>query len=156
MRRFTILLVDDEERYLATMTKLLAQRDLTAFAAPGGAAALEILDREPVDVVILDVKMPGMDGLAVLKRIRARHPLVEVIMLTGHGSISTAVEGMRNGAYDYLTKPCDVDELIARAADAFEKKERAEERIREAQLRKAISSPRGLVREIERAQEEER
>ena len=149
-----VLLVDDEERFLETVSKLLRRRGYEPRTASGGAEALDLLEREDVDVVVLDVKMPGMDGLQVLKHVRARFPLVEVIMLTGHGTIDSAVEGLKNGAFDYLTKPCDIDELLAKCGEAFEKKNGIEEKIREAQLRKAMKSPKELVREIDKAREE--
>jgi len=149
MAKMALMLVDDELRYLETTAKLLARKGYQALTAPSGVEALEKLKKEYVDVVILDVKMPGMDGLEVLKRIKAAHPLVEVIMLTGHGTIDTAVDGMRNGAFDYLTKPCDVDELINKGEEAFIKKQAMEEKIRQAQVRKAMASPKDLVREVD-------
>ncbi|KMY66971.1 chemotaxis protein CheY [Desulfocarbo indianensis] len=149
MAKMALMLVDDELRYLETTAKLLARKGYQALTAPSGVEAMEKLKTEYVDVVILDVKMPGMDGLEVLKRIKADHPLVEVIMLTGHGTIDTAVDGMRNGAFDYLTKPCDIDELINKGEEAFIKKQAMEEKIRQAQVRKAMASPKDLVREVD-------
>ena len=97
-----VLLVDDEVPFVETMTKRLSKRQLTVIAAYSGREALEKLEKNAVDVVILDVKMPGMDGIETLKEIKGAHPLVEVIMLTGHATVETAVEGMRLGAFDYL------------------------------------------------------
>jgi DNA-binding NtrC family response regulator len=77
-----------------------------------------------VDVVVLDLKMPGLDGLETLRRIKERHPMVEVIILTGFGNIDTAVQGMKEGAFDYLTKPCDLDELIDKVEHAQKLKRR--------------------------------
>ena len=91
------------------MTKRLAKRDLTVVSAHSGPESLTKIDHEDhVDVVILDVKMPGMDGLETLKEIKKGHPLIEVIMLTGHATIETGIEGMKLGAFDYLMKPCDI------------------------------------------------
>lgn len=144
-----MLLVDDEERFLSTTVKLLARKGYESLAASSGMEALKILEEKHVDVVILDVKMPGMDGVEVLKQIKQRHPLVEVIMLTGHATIDSAVEGMRTGAYDYLTKPCEINELLEKAEDAYAKRMQMEEKIRSAQMRKAMHSPRELVKETD-------
>ena len=150
MARPTLLLVDDEERFLETTSKLLLKKGYQPLTAASGLSALQTLEEQNADVVILDVKMPGMDGMATLREIRARFPLLEVIMLTGHGTIDSAVEGMKNGAFDYLTKPCDLDELISKSEEAFDRKQRAEERIRMAMVKKAIGSPREMVRETEK------
>ncbi len=131
-----ILLVDDEENFLAIMEKRLNARDMDVVTADGGRAALEVLEKTPdVDVVVLDVKMPGMDGLEVLRSIRAAHPLVEVIMLTGHGTIETAIDGMKHGAFDYLLKPCEIETLIDLVRQAKDKKDAHEEKIIQAQMK---------------------
>jgi DNA-binding NtrC family response regulator len=147
MSKMVMMLVDDEERFLSTTSKLLSKKGIEPLTAISGQEALDKLEKEYVDVVILDVKMPGMDGVTALKHIKARYPLVEVIMLTGHGTIDSAVEGMKTGAYDYLTKPCDLDELMAKAEEAFARKQVMEEKIRMAQVRKAMASPREVVKE---------
>ncbi len=98
-----------------------------------GSEALEKLTQEKIDVVILDVKMPGMDGVSALKAIKSRYSSVEVIMLTGHGTVESALEGLRSGASDYLTKPIDIDELVAKAEEAFARRKYLEERNRVAQ-----------------------
>ena len=148
MRHLNLMLVDDEERFLETTAKVLARRGYEALTATSGAKALDLLATRPVDVVVLDVKMPGMSGLEALRQIKARFPLVEVIMLTGHGTIENAVEGMKAGAYDYLTKPCDLDELIAKGQEAFSRKLEQEEKIHSALTRRAIRSPKQLAREV--------
>ena len=132
MLKMKLLLVDDEERFLVTVAKLLSRKGYKPLTASGGREALEILDREPVDVVILDVKMPGMGGLETLTEIKSRHPLVQVIMLTGHGTIDAAIESMEKGAYDYIIKPYDLDKLLEEAKAAFDIKEAMEDRIRQA------------------------
>jgi len=146
MEQMKILLVDDEERFLSTTQKLLTKKGLEVFTAPGGAEALEILNKKIIHVVILDVKMPGMDGIAALQEIKRRFPLVEVIMLTGHATVETAVDGLKSGATDYLMKPTGIEELIAKAREAFEKRMRLEEKIRMAQSRKFMKSPREILR----------
>jgi DNA-binding NtrC family response regulator len=150
MAKMQLMLVDDEERFLLTTGKLLKKRGYEPLTATGGAEALAILDEQQVDVVILDVKMPGMDGVETLHKIKARFPLVEVIMLTGHGTIDSAVEGMKTGAFDYLTKPCDLDELLAKSEEAFDRKRHMEEKIHRALVHKAIGSPRRVVEETDR------
>ena len=114
-----VLLVDDEVPFVETMTKRLSRRQLMVLPAYSGREALEKLKKNAVDVVILDVKMPGMDGIETLREIKKAHPLVEVIMLTGHATVETAVEGMRLGAFDYLMKPCEIDELLAKVDVSF-------------------------------------
>jgi len=153
MRQISLLLVDDEVRFLETTSKVLARKGYQALIAADGSQALERLLANDVDVVVLDVKMPGMSGLEVLREIKARFPLVEVIMLTGHGTIETAVEGMKLGAFDYLTKPCDIDELLAKSREAFARKRAAEEKIRGALMRRAVRSPRQLARELDKGVE---
>jgi DNA-binding NtrC family response regulator len=124
-----VLLVDDEVDFLATVTKRLRHRKLEVQAVHDGPAALIRLAERSFDVVVLDVKMPGMDGLEALRRIKAAHPLTEVIMLTGHASVQVAVEGMQIGAFDYLMKPVELNELLYKIEDAHKRK-----RIREAEL----------------------
>jgi DNA-binding NtrC family response regulator len=119
---FNVLLVDDEAEFLETLMKRMRKRNVKVSAAGTGEQALEHLEREPVDVVVLDVKMPGMDGIEALRQIKKRHPLVEVIMLTGHASVEVAIQGMEIGAFDYLMKPMDIDELLYKLQDAHEKK----------------------------------
>jgi len=118
------------------MSRRLTKRDLTVVQASGGAEALEKLEKNPdIDIVILDVKMPGMDGIETLKAIKKGYPLVEVILLTGHATVDSAIEGMKTGAFDFLLKPCDIDLLVAKIAEAEAKKAQQEEKILEARLR---------------------
>ncbi|MFH1488356.1 MAG: response regulator [Pseudomonadota bacterium] len=147
MEEMKILLVDDEERFLETTQKLLGKKGYDILIAVSGTEALRILASQTIHVVILDVKMPGMDGLAVLKEIKTLHPLVEVIMLTGHGTVESAVDGLKSGATDFLVKPTDVDILIQKAEEAFEKRKHLEEKIRMAQSRSFMKSPREILRE---------
>jgi DNA-binding NtrC family response regulator len=136
-----ILLVDDEETFLKTMKKRLSKRNLQVLTNLNGQEALETIDKHRnLDVVILDVKMPGMDGIETLQAIKAAYPLIEVIMLTGHATVESAVEGMKLGAYDYLMKPCDLDELMQKVEQAAENKRLHEEKIREAAVQNALSS----------------
>lgn len=122
MDAFSVLLVDDELEFLETLVKRLKKRNLAVQGAKSGEEALKILETEPVDVVVLDVKMPGMDGIETLGEIKKLYPLVEVIMLTGHASMEVAIEGMELGAFDYLMKPMNIDELLYKLQDAYQKK----------------------------------
>ena len=134
------MLVDDEVPFVETMTKRLAKWDLNVIAAFSGQEALEILDKHrDVDVVILDVKMPGMDGIETLRKIKSAYPLIEVVMLTAHATVESAIEGMKFGAFDYLMKPCDMDQLIGKVNEATRKKQGHEEKIREAHVKEILS-----------------
>lgn len=117
-----ILLVDDEVDFVETMTKRFRIRKMPVLSASSGAEAMQLLNEQEFDVVILDVRMPGMDGLETLRQIRAKHPLTEVIMLTGHASLETGMQGMSLGAYDYVLKPADFDELLDKVRRAAERK----------------------------------
>jgi DNA-binding NtrC family response regulator len=147
MEEIKIMLVDDEERFLFTTKKLLAKKGYDVLTAISGMEALEILKHKTVHVVILDVKMPGMDGIAVLKEIKKIFPMIEVIMLTGHATVESAIEGLKSGATDYLMKPAGVEELLEKTIEAFEKRQRLEEKIRMAQSRKFMKSPREIIRD---------
>ncbi|MCD4716763.1 MAG: response regulator [Desulfobacterales bacterium] len=139
MMKPLVMLVDDEVPFVETMTKRLAKRDLTVITAFSGQEALDTLStHRNTDVVILDVKMPGMDGLETLAEIKKSYPLSEVIMLTGHGTIESAIEGMRLGAYDYLMKPCEIDQLMLKVGEATRKKRDHEDKINEAKVREAL------------------
>ncbi len=129
MQNTRLMIVDDEERFLKTTKYLMEKRKCIVFTAPGGREALDILNKQALDVVILDVKMPGMDGVEVLRRIKQAAPLVEVIMLTGHSTTESAVEGMKLGAFDYLLKPCDINILSGKVMEARDKKRAREQRM---------------------------
>ncbi len=130
-----VMLVDDEAPFVETMTKRLAKRDLRIITSFSGEEALEKLDvNRDTDVVILDVKMPGMNGIETLKKIKNQFPLIEVIMLTGHGTIESAIDGMQLGAFDYLMKPCEIEVLLTKVQEATQKKRDHEEKIKEARV----------------------
>ncbi len=116
-----VLIVDDEERFRSTLVKLLASRGMTAAAAGSGEEALEVLAREPFDVILLDVRMPGMGGMKALPRIKELRPEAEVLALTGHASVDIASEMIAKGAADYLLKPCPLDELLDGIRAAFDR-----------------------------------
>ncbi len=140
-----ILLVDDEERFRTTLAKRLKGKDLEVADVGSGNEALEYIRDNHVDVMVLDIKMPGLDGIETLVEVKKIAPGIEVVLLTGDGTVVTAVEGMRSGAYDYLMKPCEIEDLLEKVNGAFTvKKERdlrlkrAEERSRLDKLEKAV------------------
>ena len=130
-----ILIVDDEKDFVEMFSLRLTRQGEKVSVAYSGQEALDLLEKTKIDVVILDIRMPGMDGIETLKRIKATYPLVEVIMLTGHGSTETAVEGMKEGAFDYLLKPADFEDISEKVANAWKRKDEQEERIRKAEAR---------------------
>lgn len=140
-----ILIVDDEQEFVEALSERLGLRDYDATTSCSGKDAVEKLEQLNFDVVVLDVLMPDMDGIETLKRIKGLKPLTEVIMLTGHATVETAIEGMKLGAYDYLMKPCEDDELFRKIDKARAKKEEHEERIREAKVKEIVSSPRSVL-----------
>lgn len=117
-----VLLVDDEEDFLRPLGKRLARRSVAVSKAYSGPEALEFLRTNQVDVVVMDMRMPGMDGLETLQAIKGRHPSQEVIMLTGLASLEAALQGMEYGAFDYLMKPIDIEELLFKIEDAYKQK----------------------------------
>jgi len=124
-----VLLVDDETDFLDSLTERLSLRNLRVLTATSGPEALELLAARSVDVVVLDVRMPGMDGIEAIREIKKSHPLVEVILLTGHASLQASIQGMELGAFDYLLKPAAIDELVYKIQDAFQKKSFQEKKI---------------------------
>jgi DNA-binding NtrC family response regulator len=122
MKNARILLVDDETVFANNMSKLLNRRGYQVTAVNSGDAALQALMNNSFDVMVLDLKMPGMDGVAVLHEMKKLGLFTEVLVLTGHGSIDTALEAIQLGAYDYLTKPCEIAELVSKIDTAFERK----------------------------------
>jgi DNA-binding NtrC family response regulator len=135
MNDLSVLIVDDEEGFIEALARRLDKRGFRIATATSGQKALDFLAEEGAtrtDVVVLDVKMPGMDGLETLGFIKEDHPLIEVIMLTGHATVESAIEGMKRGAFDYLMKPCDMDTLIAKLNQAGQKKRDHEAKILEA------------------------
>ena len=130
-----ILLVDDEKDFVEMLGLRLEEIGERVTPANSGRECLQVLEKKEIDVVILDILMPGMDGIATLKEIKSKHPLVEVIMLTGHGTTESAVEGMKLGAFDYLLKPARFEELTAKLEAARQRKDEQEERIRQAEAK---------------------
>jgi DNA-binding response OmpR family regulator len=120
MKNLKILLVDDEEEFVTTLAERLELRGLQARAALNGEAALQMIEADTPQIVILDVMMPGIGGFEVLRRIKAQHPQLPVILLTGRGSTKEGIKGMQLGAFDYLMKPLNIEELIKKMQEAIE------------------------------------
>ena len=139
METFRVLAVDDETDFLETIVNRLLKRKIEATGVPGGEAALALMKEKNFDVVLLDIKMPGgMDGIEILREIKKIQPLTEVILLTGHASVETSIEGLKSGAFDYLIKPVKFVELLEKLIAAFEKKNAQEQKIRGAKIRGII------------------
>ena len=136
-----ILLVDDETVFTQNMAKLLTSRGYVVTAVNSGDAAIQELEQKDFDVVVLDLKMPGMDGITTLKEIKKLGLFTETLILTGHGSIDTALEAIKIGAYDYLTKPCEIDELVGKIEGAWEKKDNEVKKDIEEKIQKVVESP---------------
>lgn len=141
MEKASILLVDDETAFLDAMKRRLSKRGFSVETAESGMGALELLEDKhgSVEVVILDVKMPGIDGIDTLREIKRKYPMIEVVMLTGHATVGSAIEGMKLGAFDYLMKPADIDGFSNTIMEAAGKRRQQEQKIIEARMR-AITS----------------
>ena len=134
-----IMLVDDEVSFVETLVKRLSTRNIetiTAFSAEEGLEKLK--KNQNLDVIVLDIKMPGMDGLEMLKKIKAESFRTEVIMLTGHATIESGIAGMKLGAFDFLTKPCDIEELVNKVEEATKKKREHDNKIKDAERKKLL------------------
>jgi len=124
VKKLKLLLVDDEHEFVETLADRLKLRDLDAVIAHDGEEALSVVEQEEPDVIVLDPKMPGIDGIEVLRRVRKAYPNVQVIILTGHGSKKDEDAARSLGAFDYLKKPVDLDTLVPRIKNAFKHKMR--------------------------------
>ena len=122
MSQCKVLVVDDERDFLESLVRRLQRRGLDARGVDSGMEALKLVAEDPPEVVVLDVKMPDMDGIATLKAIKDRDPKVEVILLTGHASVESGIQGMQLGAFDYVMKPVALDELLEKVRQAYERK----------------------------------
>jgi len=142
MDRFRILVVDDEIDFLETIIKRLEKRELDVTGVDSGEAAVKLIKAQMFDVVLLDVKMPGgMDGIETLREIKKIRPLTEVVLLTGHASVETSIEGMKLGAFDYLLKPIKLEDLMMKLAAAFQRKDTHDQKIRSAKIKELMRYP---------------
>ena len=132
--KIRVLLVDDERDFVETLAQRLEVRDFAVTTAFGGDEALDLIKEREFDVVVLDVLMPGKNGIETLNEIKELKPLTPVIMLTGNTTVETAIEGMKLGAYDYLMKPTETEDLVEKITKAFNLKSEHEDRIRKAEI----------------------
>jgi DNA-binding NtrC family response regulator len=150
MDYFRALVVDDEPDFLETLVNRLGKRSIDTAGVRSGEEAVEVMKKQLFDVVVLDIKMPGgMDGIETLREMKKIQPLAEVILLTGHASVETSIEGMKLGAFDYLIKPIKLEELLTKMAEAFEKKNAQDQKIRSARIKELMRLP-GSVLEQEK------
>lgn len=136
--KINLLFVDDEEEFLDAMTKRLESRDFNVIAVNRGDKAIEAAKGNDIDVALVDLKMPGIDGEATLKALKQQHQWMEIIILTGHGSIDSAIECTKSGAYYYLQKPCDLDQLLNVLREAFQKRVANKNKIEKERMDKML------------------
>lgn len=137
-RKIRLLLVDDEEELLGSLSRVLMRRGMSVETAANGAQALEVLRKKPFDIAVLDMKMPGMDGLELLQQIQSTFPRVQVIILTGHPTLSSMLSGIKQGAFDYLLKPVDPNALVERIRKAYLTRNQDLEADRERQIQEIL------------------
>jgi DNA-binding NtrC family response regulator len=139
MELFSILVVDDEKDFLETLVNRLKKRKLDVDGVESGEEALEHMKKKMFDVVILDIKLPGgMDGIETMREMKKIQPLAEVILLTGHASVETSIEGMKLGAFDYILKPVKLEDLLPKLLQAYEKKNEQDQKIRSAKIKESL------------------
>ena len=143
-----LLIVDDEEQFVEALSERLSMRDYDVTTSLTGEDAIEKIKNYNFDVVILDVRLPGIEGTEVLREIKNLKPLIEVIMLTGHGTVEMAIEGMKLGAFDFLMKPCETEDLTVNIEKAHDRKAEHEDRIRAAEISHSASSPRSVLNDV--------
>lgn len=136
--KINLLLVDDEEEFLKAIRRSLEVRDFVVFTANRGEEALEIARTNPVDIAVVDLKMPGMDGIETLEALKKAHSWMEIVILTGHGTIDSALEATRSGAYSYLQKPCELEKLMEVLVEAYKKRVMNKQQIKEKRLNELL------------------
>jgi DNA-binding NtrC family response regulator len=151
--KINLLIVDDEEQFLESISKSLQVRDFNVIAVNRGEKAIEAARKNPIDVALVDLKMPGINGEETLKALKAEHRWMEVVILTGHGTIDSAVECTRSGAYSYLQKPCSMDELLESLISAYKNKVMNKKKIEDKKMTELLkislyNSPREILRRL--------
>lgn len=151
--KINLLIVDDEEQFLNSIKRSLEVREFNVFAVNRGDKALTAAREVPVDIALVDLKMPGMDGEETLRQLKKEHPWMEVVILTGHGSVESAVECTKSGAHTYLQKPCRMEELLEALKEAFKKRVMNRKKIEEKMLNEILQpslsrSPREILRRL--------
>ena len=151
--KINLLFVDDEDQFLTSMSKRLGARGFHVLAVNRGEKAVETARTQPVDIALVDLKMPGMNGEETLKALKQEHAWMEIVILTGHGSIDSAVECTQSGAHSYLQKPCDLDQILEVLKEAYKKRVMNRRRIGETQMAELLQgvnpgSPREVLRRL--------
>ena len=151
--KINLLIVDDEEAFLESMKKRLEVRGFHVTCVNRGDKAIEAARQRPVDIALVDLKMPGISGEKTLEALKKEHEWMEVVILTGHGSIDSAVECTRSGAYSYLQKPCELEYLLEVLKDAYKKRIMKRMKIQEAQMNALLQkvtgdSPLAILRRL--------
>jgi len=141
MAQYSVLIVDDEEEFREMTVKRLSKRDLACESAANGTLALEMIAAKNYDVILLDIKMPGRDGIEILREIKKITPLTEVVMLTGHASVESGINGIKYGAFDYLMKPIDLELLFEKLNAANEHRQMQLAKLEKAQIKKDTIRP---------------
>jgi len=158
--KINLLIVDDEEQFLASTKKRLEAREFNVIAVNRGEKAIEAARNNPIDVVLLDLKMPGMNGEETLAELKKEDKWLEVVILTGHGSTDSVVECLDKGAYFYLQKPCELDVLLSIIAEAYRRRVMRKLKIKQERMDEILQtaesdSPLGVLRKIKELDEEE-
>ena len=151
--KINLLIVDDEEQFLESISRSLELRDFNVIAVNRGEKAIEAAKNNPIDIALVDLKMPGISGEETLKLLKQEHKWMEVVILTGHGAVDSAVECTKSGAYSYLQKPCELNQLLEVLQDAYKKKvmnrKKIEKELMDKLLKISISStPREILRKL--------
>ena len=157
--KIRLLIVDDEVRFLAAMKKRLEVRGFDVTTVDCGEKALEVVRQRPIDIALVDLKMPGMDGEQTLLELKKEHKWMEVVILTGHGSIESAVECTKSGAYSYLQKPCDLEPLLEVLTQAYKKRVMNKMKFDEDRMREILdmaqgASPLAILRRLKQLDQE--
>lgn len=151
--KINLLIVDDEEQFLNSISRSLEVRDFKVISVNRGEKAIEAARKNPIDIALVDLKMPGIDGEETLKALKKEHKWMEVVILTGHGSVDSAVECTKSGAYSYLQKPCELNELLESLKNAYRKKVMNKNQIEEKRMNELLKisqshSPREILRKL--------
>ena len=151
--KINLLIVDEEEQFLNSIGRSLELRDFNVIAVNRGEKAIEAARKHPIDIALVDLKMPGINGEETLKALKKEHQWMEVVILTGHGTIDSAAECTRSGAYSYLQKPCDLDRILEALKNAYKKKVMNRKKIEEEKMDGLLkltlsSSPLGILRKL--------
>jgi DNA-binding NtrC family response regulator len=157
--KINILIVDDEEQFLSSISRSLTVRDFNVVTVNRGDKAIDAARSQSFDVALVDLKMPGMDGEATLKALKKEHKWLEVVILTGHGTIDSAAECTRSGAYSFLQKPCKLDQLLEALTSAYKKKVMNKKKMDERKMDELIKismtrSPREILRKLREIEKE--